>query len=72
MDLICLKRVVKLTVTSSHPFLFPILDNNLYLCHVKTLGNLSFSDVFRGYRKRPVVWIGLKASVTIIATDFPS
>ena len=55
MDLICLKRVVKLTVTSSHPFLFPILDNNLYLCHVKTLGNLSFSDIFRGYRKRPVV-----------------
>ena len=35
----------------------------LFLCPLKT-GSLRFSDVFRGYRKRPVAWVELTKSWT--------
>ena len=32
----------------------PFLVTGLFLCPLQTSGNLLFSDLFRGYRKRPV------------------
>ena len=37
----------------------PLHDKGLFLYPLKTSENLCFSDVFRGYRKRPVAWYGL-------------
>ena len=36
----------------------------LFLCSLKTSEKQKFSDVFRGYRKRPVAWNGLKIACT--------
>ena len=38
----------------------PIHATGLFLCPLKTLENLWFSEVFRGYGRRPVEWSGLK------------
>ena len=38
----------------------PFHVTGLFRYPLKISGNLWFSDVFRGYRKRPVVWNGLK------------
>ena len=47
------------------PILLQILNSfyaaGLFLCPLKTSGNKRFSDIFRGYRKTPVAWNGLKA-----------
>ena len=37
----------------------------LFRYPLKTSENLWFSDVFRGYRNRPVAWNGLKCNVKI-------
>ena len=38
----------------------------VFLCPLKTLENLRFSSVFRGYRKRPVKFDGLKSLLTFL------
>ena len=38
----------------------------VFLCLLKTLENLRFSSVFRGYRKRPVKFDGLKSLLTFL------
>ena len=38
----------------------PFHATDLFLHPVETTKSLSFSDVFKGYRKRPVAWNGLK------------
>ena len=37
----------------------------LFRCPLKTSENLWFSDVFRGYRKRPVAWNGLRVGLNL-------
>ena len=39
----------------------------VFLCPLKTLENLRFSSVFRGYRKRPVKFDGLKSLLTFLS-----
>ena len=43
-------------------FINPFLPTCLFLYPLKTSENLWFSDVFRGYRKRPVTWNEFKCS----------
>ena len=38
----------------------------VFLCPLKTLENLRFSSDFRGYRKRPVKFDGLKSLLTFL------
>ena len=51
-----LKGVVELDLE----FLFSHAGDGIYF---NTLENQGFSDVFRGYRKRPVTWNGLSGSM---------
>ena len=39
----------------------PFQATGLFLYPLKTSGNQRFSDVFRGYKKRPVAWNELKS-----------
>ena len=39
--------------------LYPFHVTGLFLCALKRSGNQRFSNVFKGYRKRPVAWNGL-------------
>ena len=52
-----------LYVTQVNPF----DATGLFLYHLKTLENQSFSDVFRGYRKRPVAWYGLISKKVLVS-----
>ena len=48
-------------------FIFnPFHATDFFLYPLKTSENLWFSNVFRGYRERPVTWNGLKAFVEMI------
>ena len=48
-------------------FIFnPFHATDFFLYPLKTSENLRFSDIFRGYRERPVTWNGLKAFVELI------
>ena len=44
----------------------PFHTTSLFLYPLKTSKNLCFSDVFRGYRKRPVAWNGLRNVILIL------
>ena len=44
----------------------PFRVMGVFLCPLKTLENLRFSSVFRGYRKRPVKFDGLKSLLTFL------
>ena len=41
----------------------PVYANGLFPYPLKSSENLWFSDVFRGYRKRPAAWFGLNWSI---------
>ena len=51
----------------------PFDVTGLFLYPQKASGNQRFSNVFRGYRKRPVAWNGLisRTNVLEISTKFP-
>ena len=44
-------------------FISPLHATGLFLYPLKASENQRFSDVFKGYRKRPVAWNGLIKSV---------
>ena len=50
----------------------PFHATGLFLYPLKTSKNLRFSDVFRGYRKRPMAWNGLNSLMQNISFDFLS
>ena len=47
----------------------PFHGTGLFLCPLKTSENQRFSDVFKGYRKRPVVWNRLKKFLCISSAE---
>ena len=47
-----------------HCSLLPFYTTGLFLYPLKAWESLRFSDVFRGYRKRPVAWNGLARNWT--------
>ena len=52
-------RFIQLNVLDSHPHNNPFYVTALPLYPLKSFKSFCFSDVFRGYRKRPVTWNGL-------------
>ena len=48
----------------------PFYATGLFLYPLKTSENQRFSDVFRGYRKRPVAWNGLRFNITHFSLMF--
>ena len=51
--------VYKYKVSNPNTTLTHFITTGLFLYPLKTSENHRFSDVFRGYRKRPVAWKGL-------------
>ena len=56
---LALVPVMKLIFGVLYSAFNPFHTTGLFLYPLKTSGNQMFSDVFRGYRKRPVAWTGL-------------
>ena len=52
-------KITVLTDISIYCSFNPFQINSLFLHPLKTTENQRFSDVFRGYRKRPMTWNGL-------------